>query len=84
MQQQQNPNGTVSTWAWDNRGLLAGIRHGTSGGADLGVDVYTYDAVANPVSKRTLGGWTTWTYDPVNELTSEQHELGVITTWGYL
>jgi RNA polymerase sigma factor (sigma-70 family) len=81
--EQANWNGTATTWTYESRGLVSGIRHRKSDGSELGVDLYAYDANANPVLKVTLGGRNTWEYDALDQLTSEQHELGLVATWQY-
>jgi RHS repeat-associated protein len=83
MTEQVNPNGTATTWAYESRGLTSGIRHRKSDGSTLGVDLYEWDANANPTRKVTLGGINTWGYDVIDQLTSEQHELGIVATWQY-
>jgi RHS repeat-associated protein len=83
MTEQVNPNGTATTWAYEARGLTSGIRHRKSDGSTLGVDLYEWDANANPTRKVTLGGSNTWGYDVIDQLTSEQHELGIVATWQY-
>jgi RHS repeat-associated protein len=81
--EQVNPNGTATTWTFDSRGLISGIRHRKSDGTELGVDLYGFDANANPITKSTLGGRNTWGYDALDQLTSEKHELRTIATWVY-
>jgi RHS repeat-associated protein len=83
MTEQVNWNGTATTWTYESRGLTSGIRHRKSDGSELGVDLYGYDANANPVTKVTMGGRNTWGYDSLDQLTSEQHEIGLVSTWTY-
>ena len=61
------PNGVVDTRTYDAAGRLTSIVD-THGGTTLVSTAYEYDAVGNPISKTTLDGVETYSYDGDNRL----------------
>jgi YD repeat-containing protein len=81
--EQDNPDGTVTTWSYDRAGQVTGTRHKDKTGAVLDQAYLTYDPVGNPLTKNTLDGVHTMSYDAANQLRSEYHPLAGVKTWAY-
>lgn len=84
MTRQENWNGTVTTVAFDVRGLFSGIRHTKSDGNVIEEAYYVRNEVGAPTKRTEAGGaLTTWVYDEAGQLRSEWRRDGAIATMYY-
>ena len=78
-----NPNGTRTTTTYDPLQRIEQTWHSQAGGTPIDHAFYAYDPVGNPQFKATALGTSTYTYDLLDRLKSENNPVSGLTTWTY-
>ncbi len=64
-------NGAYTDYGFDIRGRVSTITHKTSTSGVIDPQTYTYDPAGNLITKTVAGDMLTYTYDAIDQLTSE-------------
>jgi YD repeat-containing protein len=80
---QDNPDGTATTTTYDGAGRITGVRHQDAVSTTLDLALLTNDDADNSLTKSTLDGVHSMTYDAASQLLSEYHPIAGVKTWTF-